>query len=90
MSLFFCVLSGCPPRGSAVAVSSLAAGDQAEGGPAAWRYPQPLPAEEERAGRDQKDLGQQELRSSRGSDSIASDWLVIWNKWLKTSRADIN
>lgn len=68
-------LSGRSPRGSAVAVSALAVGDQAEGGSATWRLPQPLPAEKERAGRDQEDLGEQELCYSRGSNSITSDWL---------------
>ncbi len=88
-SFLLCVcvhhLSGRPPWGSAMAVSALAAGDQAEGGSATRRRPQPLPAEKERAGRDQEDLGEQELRCSRGSNSTASDWL---NKWLKMSHGD--
>lgn len=67
--------SGRPPWGSAMAVSPLAASDQAEGGSGIRRCPQPLTPEKERAGRDQEDLGQQELRHSGGSESIASGWL---------------
>lgn len=77
--LSMCVhhLSGRSSWRSAMAVSAVAAGDQAEIGSAARRRPQPLPPEEERAGRGQEDLGQQELRYSRGSNSIASDWLNV-------------
>lgn len=71
MSVCSLHLSGRPPWGSAVAVSALAAGDQAKGGSATRRCPQPFPAEKERAGRDQEDLGEQELRYTRGSRSIA-------------------
>lgn len=64
-------LSGRPSWGSAMAVSPVAASDQAEGGSATWRGPQSLAAEKEGAGRDEEDLGEHELRYSRGSDSIA-------------------
>lgn len=57
---YFCVcvcvcvrhLSGRPSWGSAMAVSPVAASDQAEGGSATWRGPQSLAAEKEGAGRD--------------------------------------
>lgn len=72
-SVSVCVrhLSGRPSWGSAMAVSPMAASDQAERGSATRRGPEPLAAEKERAGRDQEDLGEHELRYSRGSNFIA-------------------
>lgn len=64
-------LSGRPAWGSAMAVSPVESGDQAKGGSSTWRCPQPLAAEKERAGRDEEDLGQHELRDSKGSNSAA-------------------
>lgn len=72
LPLRLCVprLSGRPPRGSAMAVSPVAASDQAQGGSESWRVTQPLAAEQERAGREQEDLGEHELCDSRGRESM--------------------
>lgn len=61
-------ISGCYSWRSAMAVSSVAAGDQAQGSSADRWSPQPIPAEEEGAGREQEDLAEQELCYSRGDD----------------------
>ena len=73
-------LSGRPSRGPEMAVPAVAAGDQAESGSAAGRCPRPLPAEEEGAGWDQEDLGEQELRYSRGNNPIDRfpSWINGW------------
>lgn len=63
-------LSGRPPRRPALAVTPVAARDQAEGGSTARRRARPLVAEKEGDGRGQKDLGEHELHHSRGTDSV--------------------
>lgn len=59
-------VSGRSARGTAMAVSSVGAGDQAEECSAGWGRPQPFVAEEEGAGRRQENLGEQELCRGTG------------------------